>query len=122
MEIIVILAILAALLIPAMTRWIDKAREKSAIVGCRTCVVAAQTLASGEYALAGAGNVVVMPDAVLALAKVDGAVGGIDLTAPATLAHLTYTDPNGIVVKYCRSAGGDGCGVYNYRAPYDHRF
>ena len=48
--VLVILAILAAILIPSMVKWIDKAQEKSAIVAGRTMLLAAQTIASEKYA------------------------------------------------------------------------
>lgn len=48
--VLVILAILAALLIPALTKYIDKAKEKSIIAETRQAVMAAQTLVDEEYA------------------------------------------------------------------------
>lgn len=50
--VLVILAILAALLVPALTRYIDKAKEKQVVAETRLCVMAAQTLADEEYAKA----------------------------------------------------------------------
>lgn len=47
--VMVILAILAALLIPGLTRYIDKANEQSAIVEARNIAVAAQTTCSERY-------------------------------------------------------------------------
>ena len=47
--VLVILAIMAALLIPGMTKWIDKAKEKSTLVAARTAVLAAQTIMSEHY-------------------------------------------------------------------------
>ncbi len=47
----IILAILAALLIPAMTGFIDKAEEKRAVAETRQVVEAAQTYASEVYAM-----------------------------------------------------------------------
>ena len=47
--VLVILAILAALLIPALTKYIDKAKEKSIIAETRSAVMAAQTLVDEEY-------------------------------------------------------------------------
>ena len=41
--VLVILAILAALLIPALTKYIDKAKEKSITAETRQAVMAAQT-------------------------------------------------------------------------------
>lgn len=48
--VMVILSILAAIMVPAMTGWIDKAKEKQAAIECRTYYLAAQTLASELYA------------------------------------------------------------------------
>ena len=42
--VLVILAILAALLIPALTKYIDKAKNKSIVAETRQAVMAAQTL------------------------------------------------------------------------------
>lgn len=47
--VLVILAILAALLIPALTKYIDKAKEKSITAETRSAVMAAQTLVDEEY-------------------------------------------------------------------------
>jgi len=47
--VLVILAILAAILIPSMVKYIGKAEERTAIVECRQCVNAAQTIASEAY-------------------------------------------------------------------------
>lgn len=47
--VMIILAILAALLVPSMTGYIDKARNQSAIVEARQVLVAAQTIASENY-------------------------------------------------------------------------
>lgn len=47
--VLVILAILAAILIPSMVGWIDKAQEKSAVVEGRSMLLAAQTIASENY-------------------------------------------------------------------------
>lgn len=49
--VLVILAILAAAMIPALTGYIDKANEKTAISEARNVVTAAQTIVSEKYAL-----------------------------------------------------------------------
>lgn len=49
--ILVILAILAAVLIPSMSTYINKARDKQIIANARSAYVAAQTLASEYYGL-----------------------------------------------------------------------
>lgn len=48
--ILVILAILSAILIPALTGYIDKAREKQVLVECHFAVEAAQTIEYERYA------------------------------------------------------------------------
>lgn len=48
--VLVILGMLAAVMIPPMVGWIDKAREKQALIECRTYYLAVQTLASERYA------------------------------------------------------------------------
>lgn len=47
--VLVILAILAAVLIPSLTGYIDKANEKASISNARNFVVAAQTIVSETY-------------------------------------------------------------------------
>ena len=48
--VLVILAILAALLVPALTKYIDKANEEKATSECRMVVMAAQTAGTEYYA------------------------------------------------------------------------
>lgn len=47
--VLVILAILAAITIPSMIGWINKARDKQAMLECRTYLMAAQTVATEVY-------------------------------------------------------------------------
>ena len=49
--ILVILAIMAAILIPSLTTYIDKAKEKQVTANARAAYVAAQAMASEMYAL-----------------------------------------------------------------------
>ena len=49
--VLVILAIMAALLVPALTGYIDKANQEKVIAECRSVVMAAQTTASEYYGL-----------------------------------------------------------------------
>jgi len=51
--VLVILAILAAVLIPSLTGYIDKANEKASITNARNFVVAAQTIVSETYGESG---------------------------------------------------------------------
>lgn len=48
--VLVIIAILAAMLIPALTGYIDKAKEKDIIAETRSAVMATQTLVDEAYA------------------------------------------------------------------------
>jgi len=48
--VLIILAILAALLIPSLTGYIDKAKNKQIVAETRSAVMAAQTLADEDYA------------------------------------------------------------------------
>jgi len=48
--VLVILAILATMLLPSLTKYIDKANERAVIAEARSAVVAAQTLVSERYA------------------------------------------------------------------------
>ena len=49
--VLVILAILSALLIPALTGYIDKANKEKVVAECRSVAMAAQTTASEYYGL-----------------------------------------------------------------------
>lgn len=48
--VLVIIAILATLMIGGLNGFIDKAREKAAVVNCRSLVMAAQSIESEKYA------------------------------------------------------------------------
>ena len=48
--VLVILAILAAIMVPALTGWIDKAKERQDVINARSAYLAAQTIASEMYA------------------------------------------------------------------------
>lgn len=80
--VLVIIAILAAMLIPALTGYIDKAKEKDIIAETRSAVMATQTLVDEDYAEAdtvkiGTGNVTV--DKIKALAEIDGDINETDV-------------------------------------------
>ncbi len=48
--VLVILAILMAILVPSLVKWIDKAKDKQILIDARTAYLAAQTIASEQYA------------------------------------------------------------------------
>lgn len=102
--VLVILAILAALLVPALTKYIDKAKEKQIIAETRQAVMAAQTLADEQYA---AGNAVsfatgtgtdagkVYADKIKELAEVKGSVTAATIDAGGKVTTLTYQQVGG---------------------------
>lgn len=99
--VLVILAILAAVLIPSLTGYIDKANEKVAIAECRSAVMAAQTLASEQYGEKKTAPAVTDTD-IQKLAEVTG-------TSTITwnsfkVATLTYVSTNGYTVTYSNGA------------------
>lgn len=49
--VLVIISILAAIMVPSLTKWIDKANEKQIVVDARTVYLAAQTVVSEQYGL-----------------------------------------------------------------------
>lgn len=110
--VLVILAILAALLIPALTKYIDKAKEKSITAETRQVVMAAQTLVDEQYAKVSDGKVtvgdaaddgVVTIDEIKKLAEVEG-------TITFTTADITDGKINKLIYK-----NGKTC-TYTYTA------
>ncbi|MCI6700620.1 MAG: type II secretion system GspH family protein [Solobacterium sp.] len=71
--VLAILAILAAMLVPALTGYIDKANQKKVVAETRQIVVAAQTIASEDYAKGKVdANYVPDTDDILKLAELSG--------------------------------------------------
>lgn len=93
--VLVILAILAAIMIPALTGYIDKARERSVIAETRAAVMAAQTIASTKYASETQGTTVTFTDSekteVKTLSEVEGTLGDITCSG-GKVNKLVYTD------------------------------
>lgn len=123
--VLVIIAILAALLIPALTGYINKAKEKSITAETRQVVMAAQTLVDEKYAELNAtgadaitvsddANATVTIDAVKKLAEVSGTIDSVTVTEGKVTA-VQYTSQN----KTCYyKAGTNGeKGTYSYTAP-----
>lgn len=88
--VLVILAILAALLIPALTRYIDRAKRKSIVAETRQTVMAAQTLVDEAYAKADVGSNTV---------QVGTAKGNITKKEIADLAEVTEDNIGDITVE-----------------------
>ena len=108
--VLVILSILAAMLAPTMTGYIDKAKEKKVEAKLHQVVVAAQTLADEAYALGDETYDTVTLDDIAELAelkdgednlkeviieKTTGKVAYVELEVDHTVGH--YTENDGIV-------------------------
>ena len=97
--VLVILAILAAILVPALLGWIDKAREKQYVLDARSVYVATQAAVDEYYAKNNAvpTNLNVLYDNIKAMADTDftsitidnwaGRVGGA--TVQAEISEMT---------------------------------
>lgn len=71
--VIVILAILAAILVPALLGYIDKARESKVLVNARAAYVAAQSLATEAYGTGGTRPTAASVDDIKELTDIDEA-------------------------------------------------
>lgn len=105
--VLVILAILAAIMIPAMVGWIDKAHEKQALIECRTYYLAAQTLASEQYAEnPKAGTVDADKALELAFGTTSGYAGGEIKVAKGVVTTIKGFEPSNKVAYNYDSASG----------------
>ena len=105
--VLVILAILAAIMVPALTGWIDKAKEKQIVINARTAYLAAQTIASEEYAdntAATAPTTITDTTAVDNLADVDGSITGITVSN-GKVTGMTYTESGKSITLSTDAAG-----------------
>lgn len=105
--VLVILAILAALLIPALTGYIDKANKQKIVSETRMVVMAAQTELSEAYGNAGAGKKIAvsasdnatLTSAITKLSEIkDTAHFKVEATAGAKITKVTYDDGNFVCV------------------------
>lgn len=120
--VLVILAILAALLVPALTGYIDRANNEKIIAETRQAVMAAQTIASEEYAnnvkdlSAGTsvnsnGSSVTYTSAIAALGEVKGTISDVVVTG-GKVTKLVYSN-----TKTCTyTASSDSAGSYSVGA------
>lgn len=120
--VLVILAILAALLVPALTGYIDRANNEKIIAETRQAVMAAQTIASEEYAnnvkdlSAGTsvnsnGSSVTYTSAIAALGEVKGTISEVVVTE-GKVTKLVYSN-----TKTCTyTASSDSAGSYSVGA------
>ena len=115
--VLVILAILAALLIPALTKYIDKAKNKDIIAETRQTVMAAQTLVDEAYAKADVGADTVKVDKetgtvkvseIAELAEVDVKNIGTVTVVKGKVTELTYTKSGKTCTYKADGSGADG--------------
>ena len=113
--VLVIIAILAAMLIPAMTGYINKAKEKSITSETRQAVMAAQTLVDEKYAtnqetkitVSDAETSSVKFDDIKKLAEVQGIISKVTVGEDGKVTELVYTN-GGKTCTYNGSATSDG--------------
>lgn len=120
--VLVIIAILAAMLIPALTGYIDKAKNKSIIAETRSAVMAAQTLIDEEYGKTDVGEGVAVTkitnEKIAELAEVDSKkISNFTLNTEGTkgtkVATLTYTDGNKVCTYDPANKSSNSDGAYN---------
>ncbi len=100
--VLIILAILAALLIPSLTGYIDKARGRGVIAETRACVMACQTLADEAYGKtpsADYDDTDANKTAILDLAEAPGTVNSFTVTNGVVTA-LSYTNGKTCTYSY----------------------
>lgn len=110
--ILVILGILAAILVPSLLGWIDKAKNRDAILECRSVVMAAHGKAVNEYALGQTDDIQSKlnhrdsKEEILKLAGVGGEINSTRIShiglEGSLVCKLDYTSSKGVYVRYDR--------------------
>jgi len=99
--VIVILAILAAIFVPSLMQYIDRAKNQQIIINARSVYLAVQTLASEEYAELSPTQNNVTADEALALADVTGGEIRFTLSEAYQISSFYYKDTaSGKVTSY----------------------
>lgn len=103
--VLVILAILAAILIPSLLGYMDKAKNTGAIAECRQCVVAAQSIATEAYAdsklTTSQAFLTAHRASILQLSGLTGTLENIRVDAnTGKVTMLVYLAPSNIRVRY----------------------
>lgn len=117
--VLVIIAILAAMLIPALTGYIDKAKNKSIIAETRSAVMAAQTLIDEKYGKTDVGEGVketeITVKDIAELAEVDATkISKFTLNEAGTkVATLTYTDGKKVCTYNPAKKSSNSDGAYH---------
>lgn len=104
--VLVILGILAALLIPALTGYIDNANEKKAISECRQVVNATQTVASqlyGENSFS-ISNMNEEKNEIIKLSETNGTIKLFSFDTGTAKVRRLYYDSGTLTVKYDATA------------------
>lgn len=115
--VLVIIAILAAMLIPALTGYIDKAKDKDIIAETRSAVMATQTLVDEEYAGKDVGSAVefdkgkVTVTNITELAEIDGTIDGVEINKDGKVTKLVYTKDG----KTCTYSVAGNKGIYEVK-------
>lgn len=115
--VLVIIAILAAMLIPALTKYIDKAKDKDIIAETRSAVMATQTLVDEEYAGKDVGSAVefdkgnVTVTNITELAEIDGTIDGVEINKDGKVTKLVYTKDG----KTCTYSVAGNKGTYEVK-------
>ena len=137
-----VLGILAAIMIPTLTGYITRSKNRQIQAETRLCVLAVQSLANEMYAKgykpqlteaaakptdpANVVDFVIYPEDVLALAELQGTVKDIEFKEDknqAKVTKLTYqhaASPNGDgqVCTYTNTSGNAGGTAGSYTSPY----
>ena len=117
--VLVIIAILAAMLVPALTGYIDKAKNKSIIAETRSAVMAAQTLVDEAYGKTDVGVGLKETDIAVTdiakLAEVDSTkISNFKLNEDGTkVATLTYTDGKKVCTYDPANKSSNSDGAYH---------
>lgn len=115
--VLVIIAILAAMLIPALTGYIDKAKDKDIIAETRSAVMATQTLVDEEYAGKDVGSAVefdkgkVTVTNITELTEIDGTIDGVEINKDGKVTKLVYTKDG----KTCTYSVAGNKGTYEVK-------
>jgi len=98
--VLVILAILAAIMVPSMIGWVDRAKEKEIMLTARNAYLAAQELVFEEYAANNteASAITIDEEDIAELAKCSGTVQINGIDSDYIITGFEYTEENYVAV------------------------
>lgn len=104
--VLVILGILAALLIPALTGYLDSAKETEAIAKCRQVVTATQSIAAQSYSEGAFSNSLMISkkNEIMKLSEENGTIKLLSFEIDTAKLRKLYYDTGEVVVKYDANA------------------